>query len=76
MFELPTFVITLVVRANRRATLSTPSSAIWGRGMANTHAQSSRKSANKCRRRGQTDEEIGKEIMRKKATIDAVEEGH
>jgi hypothetical protein len=35
-----------------------------------------RKSANKCKRRGQTDEEIGKQMMRKKTTIDAEEEGH
>ncbi len=35
-----------------------------------------RKRETRCGRRGQTDEEKGKQMMKKKATIDAEEEGH
>jgi hypothetical protein len=71
MFELPTFVTTLVVMANRRATLYTPSSAIWGRRWK-THMpnpQEECKQMQKKMRKMQTDDE-------EKATIDAGEEGN
>ncbi len=69
-------MITLVVTANKRATQSPlPPLCNLRSGDGKHTCPMLRKSANKCRRRGQTDEEKGKQMMRKKATIDAKEEG-